>query len=118
MLHHVPQTLCDPDPVAGALPPPAAQPCPACGIAALRPCTVSSIFWREQNALMVHNIPALVCASCGADFIAEATARGLEGIKARLSEGLAGFDGAWLRIPLLDFAETGVDLARPRLLQG
>lgn len=61
--------------------------CNLCGDGELRPTRVRSAFWEGERLVVVEDIPALVCASCGEQFFDDMTA-----IRLDLLRG-AGFPG-------------------------
>lgn len=83
--------------------------CPACGAGPLRSGKVSSMFWRDDQALMVQGIPAVVCESCGEDFISDDTAIALDWIKgsgfSKTSSGSGPRLGAvrYMTVPVFEF---------------
>ena len=78
--------------------------CPACGAAFMRRVMISSIFWREQAAMMVHSIPAYLCDGCGEDFVSDETVAKLELIKATLFD--APHTKVFVQVPVLDFGQV------------
>ena len=78
--------------------------CPGCGAALLRRVTISSIFWRDQAAMMVHSIPAYLCDTCGEDFVSDETVAKLEMIKATLFD--APDTKVFVQVPVLDFGQV------------
>lgn len=86
------------------LDPPAPSQCPGCGAAVLRPVTISSIFWRDKSAMMVHSIPAYLCDRCGEDFLSDTTVAKLEMIKTTLFD--APNTKVFVQVPVLDFGQV------------
>ncbi len=78
--------------------------CPGCGAAVLRRVTISSIFWRDKAAMMVHSIPAYLCDSCGEDFVSDETVAKLEMIKTTLFD--APNTRVFVQVPVLDFGQV------------
>jgi YgiT-type zinc finger domain-containing protein len=78
--------------------------CPACGAAFMRCVKISSIFWRDQSAMMVHSIPAYLCDGCGEDFVSDETLAKLEMIKATLFD--APHTKVFVQVPVLDFGQV------------
>jgi YgiT-type zinc finger domain-containing protein len=61
--------------------------CPRCGGGPVEERTISSVFWRGEAAIMIRDVPAMICTHCGEDFISDATARELDRIR---NTGFAG----------------------------
>jgi YgiT-type zinc finger domain-containing protein len=72
--------------------------CNLCGDGELRPTRVRSAFWEGDRLVVVEDIPALVCSSCGEQLFDDVTA-----IRLDLLRG-AGFPGEMscgeLRVPV------------------
>ena len=84
----------------------AAARCTACTGGALAPETVNSAFWDAGRLVVVEDVPALVCQSCGERYFEDETAMKLDLIRG------AGFpDGEAVRhmnVPVFSFApKTG-----------
>jgi YgiT-type zinc finger domain-containing protein len=82
----------------------AAAVCSLCGDGELRETRVRSAFWEGERLVVVEDIPALVCPSCGEQFFDDSTA-----IRLDLLRG-AGFPAEMscgeLRVPVFS-----IDLA-------
>ena len=78
--------------------------CPGCGAAFLRRVTISSIFWRDKAAMMVHSIPAFLCEQCGEDFVSDETVAKLDMIKTTLFD--APMAKEFVQVPVLDFGQV------------
>lgn len=81
--------------------------CTQCGGSELRPHSVRSAFWQDDDRLVVvEGIPAMVCADCGERYFDDATAVGLD-----LMRG-AGFPSdrarAELRVDVFSFDDIVV----------
>ncbi len=61
--------------------------CPRCGGGPVEERAISSVFWRGEGAIMIRDVPAMICTHCGEDFISDATARELDRIR---NTGFAG----------------------------
>lgn len=75
--------------------------CAKCGEDALRPERITTAFWRNGGLVVVKMIPALVCQTCGEEFIDGHTARGLDrmrekGFPAEMAVGR-------MTVPVFDF---------------
>lgn len=101
--------------------------CPACGAGPLRNGKVSSVFWRGDQALMVQGIPAIVCESCGEDFISDDTAIALDWIKgsgfSKSGSGSKARLGAvrYMTVPVFEFdasPDAAADSSRDALHDG
>lgn len=78
-----------------------AAECPKCGGGPLSERTVDSIFWRGQDAVMIRDIPAMACQSCGEDFIDDRTVVHLDRMKGEGFSGSANTE--FIRIPVFAF---------------
>jgi YgiT-type zinc finger domain-containing protein len=78
--------------------------CPGCRAAFMRRVTVSSVFWRDQSAMIVRCIPAYICDGCGEDFVSDATVTKLDRIKAVLLDTPDA--KAFVQVPVLDYGRV------------
>lgn len=82
----------------------AAASCSRCGEARLIRDTISTAFWGRDGLVVIENIPALVCAGCGEEHIADDTAVALDHMRG------GGFDleraTRFLEVPVFRFAGT------------
>ena len=81
-----------------------APPCTRCGEANLAPKAISMAFWRTRGLVVVDDVPALVCAGCGEEYIADDTAVALDYLRG------AGFDietaNRVITVPVFRFASN------------
>ena len=83
--------------------------CPSCGGPA-QSRTVSSVFWHGEEAFMIRGVPAMICATCGEDFISDATARELDRIR---EIGIGGAtSNLRISLPVFNFGSVGTDSIR------
>lgn len=59
------------------------QRCPRCGSTKLREALLKSTFWHDARLVVVDNIPAIVCESCGERFLGNATSATLDLMRER-----------------------------------
>ena len=52
--------------------------CPLCASTRLREALVKSTFWQDDRLVVVENIPAVVCDSCGERYYDDATSSALD----------------------------------------
>lgn len=81
--------------------------CPSCGGGPVQTKTVSSVFWRGEEALMVRGVPAMICTTCGEDFVSDATARALNRIRETGFGGVAS--DLQINLPVFDFGTFAAD---------
>lgn len=76
--------------------------CPRCGGEKLSRQLIKSTFWHGERLVLVDDIPAFVCESCGERFHDEATARTLERMQ---GEGFAADEAkGHLHVPIISFS--------------
>lgn len=57
---------------------PAALLCKRCELGELQPKHIETAFWRNGGLMVIRNIPAMVCPTCGEEYVADQTALGLD----------------------------------------
>lgn len=80
--------------------------CPNCNCGTLRPTTISAVFWRGDDAMMIRGIPALGCGGCGEEFISDDTAIELDRIKGMGFNGTA--TATYTTIPVYTLASVSM----------
>lgn len=51
---------------------PPAAPCPVCESANTRHASVNTAFWHDDRLVVIEDVPALVCGTCGEQFYDDA----------------------------------------------
>jgi YgiT-type zinc finger domain-containing protein len=75
--------------------------CPLCASTHLRDALVKSAIWQNERLVVVENIPALVCNTCGERYYDDVTSSTLNLMQADgLSDGEADY---FIRIPVFSF---------------
>lgn len=81
------------------------MPCDRCGGGVLSPQRVKIAFWSGDGLVVVRNIPAMVCGTCGEEYLSDHAAMGLDRMR---GEGFAAHDGTErISVPVIDFVEPG-----------
>jgi len=52
--------------------------CKRCELGGLKPKHIETAFWRNGGLMVIRNIPAMVCPTCGEEYVADETALGLD----------------------------------------
>ncbi|MHA7827562.1 MAG: type II toxin-antitoxin system MqsA family antitoxin [Roseovarius sp.] len=83
---------------------PPAQPlsCTSCAGGNLQPDRVKLALWQGEDLLIVEDIPALVCQSCGERYFEDETAMSLDMM--REGRGMAGAPARTMQVPVYAFA--------------
>lgn len=75
--------------------------CLKCGLSGLQPRRIETAFWRDGGLIVIRNIPAMVCPTCGEEFVGDQTAIGLDQMRS------AGFTPhaatARMMVPVFDY---------------
>ncbi|WP_191090183.1 type II toxin-antitoxin system MqsA family antitoxin [Histidinibacterium aquaticum] len=80
-----------------------ARTCRSCGSGGLEEKTIETAFWRESGLAVIRGIPALVCPSCGEEFVEDRTAFGLDRMRGRGFSGRAAVDH--VSVPVFEYVE-------------
>ena len=48
--------------------------CKRCELGELQPKRIETAFWRDGGLVVIRNIPAMVCPTCGEEYVADQTA--------------------------------------------
>ena len=52
--------------------------CKRCELGGLQPKHIETAFWRNGGLMVIRNIPAMVCPTCGEEYVSDETALGLD----------------------------------------
>ncbi|MGJ8561632.1 MAG: type II toxin-antitoxin system MqsA family antitoxin [Litorimonas sp.] len=52
--------------------------CKRCELGELQTKRIETAFWRNGGLMVIRNIPAMVCPTCGEEYVADQTALGLD----------------------------------------
>jgi len=52
--------------------------CKRCELGELQSKHIETAFWRKGGLVVIRNIPAMVCPTCGEEYVADHTALGLD----------------------------------------
>lgn len=79
--------------------------CDRCEQGLLTEQPIQTAFWRGEGLVVIRNIPAMVCQTCGEEYVADRTAIGLDRMRGK---GFAAM-GAVERmiVPVLDYVDPG-----------
>lgn len=82
--------------------PTAHMTCVRCGQGELAEQAISTAFWRRGGLAVIRGIPAMVCRTCGEEYIGDATALALDRLR---GSGLDDSQAATrIEVPVFDFA--------------
>lgn len=56
--------------------------CPTCDSARVRIASVRTAFWQDERLVVIEDVPALVCHSCGEQFYDDATVMMIDRMRA------------------------------------
>lgn len=83
-------------------PPPATLACTGCAGGTLRPDKVKTALWQGDALVVVEDIPALVCQSCGERYFEDETAMALDLMRG--GQGAGRPPARVLSVPVYTFA--------------
>jgi YgiT-type zinc finger domain-containing protein len=86
--------------------PPAELSCSGCGGGVLKPDQVSTALWRADDLVVIENIPALVCQSCGERYFEDETAMALDMMHG--GKGTGSVPVRTISVPVYSFAVPGM----------
>ena len=73
------------------------------GLLAEKP--IQTAFWRRDDLVVIRNIPAMVCQTCGEEYVASRTAIGLDRMR---GNGFAATgSNERMIVPVLDYVDPG-----------
>jgi len=79
--------------------------CPVCESSDTRLAHVRSAFWHDDRLVVIEDVPALVCNTCGEQFYDDATVHMIDRIR---SKGFPPEDAVReLRVPVFAFGNIG-----------
>ena len=88
--------------------------CPVCESTDTRLARVRSAFWHDDRLVVIEDVPALVCNTCGEQFYDDATVLMIDRIR---SNGFPAEDAVReLRVPVFAFGNIGaaqIDVPSP-----
>lgn len=76
------------------------MPCNRCGGGPLTEDEIKTAFWVDDRLVVVQGIPAMVCTTCGEEYVSDHTAVRLDQIKASRGRGTAD---AEMTVPVFNF---------------
>ena len=83
--------------------------CPACESAKVRSAFVRSAFWHDDRLVVIEDVPALKCGTCGEQFYDDGTVRLIDRMRAN---GFPPEDAIReLRVPVFSFGNLANDVA-------
>ena len=83
-------------------------PCPECQSADTRHAKVRSAFWHDDRLVVIEDVPALVCNTCGEQFYDDATVRSIDQMR---QNGFPPGDAIReLRVPVFSCGEVASPL--------
>ena len=83
--------------------------CPACESTNVRSAFVRSAFWHDDRLVMIEDVPALVCSTCGEQFYDDATVFMIDRMRAK---GFPPEDAVReLRVPVFAFGNAANHVA-------
>lgn len=78
--------------------------CTRCELGALRPRHIETAFWRDGGLIVIRNIPAMVCPTCGEEYVGDRTALGLDRMR---GNGFSGHSASErMIVPVFDYIES------------
>ena len=81
--------------------------CPVCESADTRLARVRSAFWHDDRLVVIEDVPALVCNTCGEQFYDDAAVRLLDRMRAKGFPPEAAVRE--LRVPVFAFGKIGAE---------
>lgn len=79
--------------------------CDRCENGLLTEQAIRTAFWRDEGLVVVRNIPAMVCQTCGEEYVADRTAIGLDGMRGRGFPATGSVDR--MIVPVVDYVDPG-----------
>lgn len=79
--------------------------CDHCADGVLKSTCITTAFWQDDGLVVIRNIPAMVCPTCGEEYVDDATVVALDRMR---GAGFAGCVAAEpLPVPVFDFGGAG-----------
>jgi len=79
--------------------------CDRCEQGLLTEQPIQTAFWRGEGLVVIRNIPAMVCQTCGEEYVADLTAIALDRMR---GNGLTAMGSAErMIVPVLDYVDPG-----------
>ena len=66
---------------------------------------IQTAFWRGNALVVVRNIPAMVCQTCGEEWVTDRTANGLDQMRGKGFTAMGSVER--MIVPVLDYVEPG-----------
>ena len=66
---------------------------------------IQTAFWRGDGLVVIRNIPAMVCQTCGEEYVADRTAIGLDRMRGNGFTATGSTER--MIVPVLDYVEPG-----------
>ena len=79
--------------------------CDRCDYGVLVEQPIKTAFWRGHSLVVIQNIPAMVCAACGEEYVSDETAIRLDRLRAGDVHAMGSVER--LIVPVLDYIDTG-----------
>ena len=79
--------------------------CHRCGNGLLAERRIQTAFWRGEGLVVIRNIPAMVCQTCGAEHVSDRTATGLDRMRGKGFTAMRSIER--MIVPVLDYVEPG-----------
>lgn len=79
--------------------------CNRCGDGRLAPERVKIAFWRDDALVVIRGVPAMVCGTCGEEYVSDEAALGLDRMRGEGFESHGVADR--MIVPVVDFVDPG-----------
>ena len=79
--------------------------CDRCEQGLLTEKRIQTAFWRGEGLVVIRNIPAMVCQTCGEEYVADRTAIGLDRMRGNGFTAMGSVER--MIVPVLDYVDPG-----------
>lgn len=79
--------------------------CDRCEQGLLTEQSIRTAFWRGEGLVVIRNIPAMVCPTCGEEYVSDRTAIGLDRMRGNGFFTVSSVES--MSVPVIDYVDPG-----------